>query len=330
MPNLDLLRQQIVRLLERRHDIVVKDTMAVLPFAGIDSLEPADTVTLCELSLAVLLEALRHQPVDPRAEAVTALRSFAAERALGIRGLFDLTYVLERAALDEAALDDTLGATSDEWPGVTQSVRHASFAALAALTERVAQDSSASTVDALTTVHARGVLHVALDKELRRSERSGQPVGVMLVNVDRLAHLNAELGYGFGDRVLERLGIVLRSYFREHDWVGREQEDTFLIVLPDTAPAHAASLGEQIRAMVEERLVLHDHRSDREVPVTVSVAVLGAEAVDAATTTDALLEQAGHALALAKNAGRNRVETVALRADGSAARADYLKRRNTP
>lgn len=330
MPNLDLLRQQIVRLLERRHDIIVKDTMAVLPFAGIDSLEPADTVTLCELSLAVLLEALRHQPVDPRAEAVTALRSFAAERALGIRGLFDLTYVLERAALDEAALDDTLGATSDEWPGVTQSVRHASFAALAALTERVAQESSASTVDALTTVHARGVLHVALDKELRRSERSGQPVGVMLVNVDRLAHLNAELGYGFGDRVLERLGIVLRSYFREHDWVGREQEDTFLIVLPDTAPAHASALGEQIRAMVEERLVLHDHRSDREVPVTVSVAVLGAEAVDAATTTDALLEQAGHALALAKNAGRNRVETVALRADGSAARADYLKRRNGP
>ncbi len=330
MPNLDLLRQQVVRLLERRHEIIVKDTMAVLPFAGLDSLEPAGTSRLCELSLDVLLEALRHQPVDPRAEAVTALRSFAAERSLGIRGLFDLVYVLERAALDEAALDDTIGATSDEWPGVSQSVRHAAYSALAALTERVAQESSSSIIDPLTTLHTHAVLHLALDKELRRSERSGQPVGVMLVNVDRLAHLNAELGYGFGDRVLERLGIILRSYFREHDWVGREQEDTFLIVLPDTAPAHAASLAGQVRAMVEERLVLHDHRSDREVPVTVSVAVLGADVVDASTTTDILLEQAGQALALAKSAGRNRVETVALRVDGGAIRAEYQKRRSAP
>jgi len=330
VPDLELLRQQVIRLLERQHDLIVRDTHAVLPFAGVDALDAGDGLRLCGLGLQVLLEGVRRDPVDPRADGVAALRLFAVERKLGIRALFDLMYVLERTALDEAALDDTLGATSDEWPAVAQVVRHASFSALAALTERVAQEAPSSTVDSLTTVHTRAVFRVALEKETRRSERSGHPLALVLVNVDRLSALNAELGYGFGDRVLERLGIVLRSYFREHDWVAREAEDTFAVVLPETAPEHARVLAEQVRAMVEERLSLHDHRSDREVPVTVSIAVLSAEGVDASVTADALVEQARQALARAKESGRNRVEAVELKGAQDPKRRDYLHRRSAP
>ncbi len=330
VPDLELLRQRVIRLLERQRDVIVQDTTAVLPFAGMDTLEPPDGARLSDLGLQVLLEGVRRDPVDPRADAVAALRVFAMERKLAIRALFDLVYVLERTALDEAALDDTLGATSDEWPAVAQVVRHASFGALAALTERVAQETTSSTVDALTTVHSRGVFRVALEKETRRSERSGHPFALVLVNVDRLAALNADLGYGFGDRVLERLGIVLRSYFREHDWVAREAEDTFAVVLPETAPEHARVLAEQVRAMVAERLSLHDHRSDREVPVTVSVAVLSAEVVDASVTADVIVEQARQALVRAKQGGRNRVEAVVLKAARDPGRQDYLHRRGAP
>lgn len=330
VPDLELLRQQVIRLLEHRRTAIVQDTIGVLPFAGVAPLDAGDGVRLCDLGLQVLLEGVRHGPVDPRADAVTALRLFAAERKLGIRALFDLLYVLERTTLDEAALDDTLGATTEEWPAVAQTVRHASFAALAALTERVAQETTSSTVDTLTTVHTRAVFRVALEKETRRSERSGHPFALVLVNVDRLAALNAELGYGFGDRVLERLGIVLRSYFREHDWVAREAEDTFAVVLPETAPEHARVLAEQVRAMVEERLSLHDHRSDQEVPVTVSVAVLSAEAVDSSVTAEIIVEQARQALARAKEGGRNRIEAVSLRTAADPKQQDYLRRRNAP
>jgi len=44
-----------------------------------------------------------------------------------VRQLFGLVYVIERAALDELALDESFGATSEAWPGVAQMVRRASF-----------------------------------------------------------------------------------------------------------------------------------------------------------------------------------------------------------
>ena len=60
--------------------------------------------------------------------------------------------------------------------------------------------------------------------------------------------------------------------------------------------------------MVEERLQLHDHRSDERFPVTVSVGVLVAESVDRGVQADQLLTEAEEAVARAKEAGRNRVE----------------------
>jgi diguanylate cyclase (GGDEF)-like protein len=142
-----------------------------------------------------------------------------------------------------------------------------------------------------------------------------------------LSDLNAGHGYGFGDRALERLGILMRSYFREHDWVGRQEEDAFAVVLPDTAPEHARVLAEQVRAMVEEWLALHDHRSDRIVPVTVSVEVLIAQLVDAKATAADLLAQAQLALTRAKEAGRNRVERIDMKGAPDPDDRERLQRR---
>ncbi len=238
------------------------------------------------------------------------LRQLALDFGLTVRQLFGLVYVIERAALDELALDESFGATSEAWPGVAQMVRRASFDVLAAVAERITREPDQSALhDSLTALHTRAVLLAALEKEIRRAERFLHPFALILVDVDHLSAINAKHGYGFGDRVLERIGIVIRNYFREHDWVTRCSEDTFAILLPETARANAELLADGLRVTVEERLALRDYRTEEQVQVTVSVAVLIGDG-QSSNNADKVLRQAEEAVVLAKERGRNRVEVV--------------------
>jgi diguanylate cyclase (GGDEF)-like protein len=150
----------------------------------------------------------------------------------------------------------------------------------------------------------------ALEKEIQRSERFGHPFALIVFDVDRLSEINAMHGYGFGDRVLERIGIVLRNYFREQDWVSRSSGDRFGVLLPETRREHAEQLAERVRVTVQERMSLRDYRSDEQVLVTVSGAVVAAQSVDSSVRAEYLLKEGEQAVHRAKHAGRNRVEHV--------------------
>ena len=118
-------------------------------------------------------------------------------------------------------------------------------------------------------------------------------------------------GYGVGDRILERLGITLRTYFRQHDWVARYSEDSIAVLLTRTDPVHASELAERVRKTVEERLEFTDHRDDRKVTVTLSAAVVNltltaGDVVD----PDRLMADAEAAVEGAKQDGRNRVRRI--------------------
>jgi diguanylate cyclase (GGDEF)-like protein len=114
--------------------------------------------------------------------------------------------------------------------------------------------------------------------------------------------------------VLERLGILMRTYFRHHDWVARYSEDVMVVLLAQTEPDRAAELAERARHTVEERLWFTDHRTDRQVPVTVSAAVIHVPAaIGDVIDPERLLKTGEAAIERAKRDGRNRVEIV----DGS-------------
>jgi diguanylate cyclase (GGDEF)-like protein/excisionase family DNA binding protein len=105
-------------------------------------------------------------------------------------------------------------------------------------------------------------------------------MSMILIDVDNLSEINRTHGYGVGDRVLERLGILLRTYFRQHDWVARYSEDTMAVLLPETAPEDAAPLAERTQVMVRDRLTFRDYRTDQRASVTVSLAVASARALE--------------------------------------------------
>jgi diguanylate cyclase (GGDEF)-like protein len=306
------LRQQAGALLLGRVKEVSADTVAIFPFSGDKPLDGEYCRRVGSLLAQLLGSAVRDGRVDPRDGFVGDLHRLIVERSLSIERLFTFAYLTERSALDELALDDTIGATSEPWPLVAQLIRRASFDLLAAYTERERMEpSDAAIVDRLTTLHTRVLFDAVLAKEVERAVRYHFPISLILFDVDNLSAINVAHGYRVGDKILERLGILIRQYFRHHDWVARHAEDAFAVLLSGADAAHAGSLAERLRESVAERLILTDHRSDLPLSVTISAAVVNVQvALGHAIDSERLLADAESALARAKQQGRNRVEHV--------------------
>ena len=311
-PAQDDLRQRIAVAIQERAAVLVWDTVAIFPFSGTEFLEPEYCNRLGEVVLQLLTLGVRDGKIDPRGGGVAALHRIAVERNLMAGRLFTFVYLLERSALDELAVNDSLGATSEPWPLVAQTVRRASFELLAAYMERTqVEPSEAAIVDKLTTLYTRTLFDAVLGKEVERANRYGSPMSLILFDVDRLSTINQEHGYGVGDKILERLGILIRQYFRQHDWVARYSEDSIVVLLSRTDAEPATELAERVRATVEGRLEFTDHRTDRPVRVTLSAAVINVTArAGAPIDPERLLADAESALDRAKQQGRNRVVRV--------------------
>ncbi|MCU1384949.1 MAG: hypothetical protein JWL71_3646 [Acidobacteria bacterium] len=308
----DDLRQQTAAILLERVAAVTADTVAIFPYSGADALDANYCHRLGLLLTQLLAIAVRDGRVDARGGFVADLHRVVHERSLPIDRLFTFAYLTERTAMDELALHDALGATTEPWPVVAQLVRRGSFDLLAAYTERAQlEPSETAIIDKLTTLHTRPLFDAVLGKELERAGRFGFPISLILFDVDRLSAINQEHGYGVGDKILERLGILIRQYFRQHDWVARHSEDSMAVLLSRTDAEHASSLAERVRATVAERLGFTDHRSERSVPVTLSAAVINLQiAPGDVIDPDRLLADAEAAVERAKQHGRNRVERV--------------------
>lgn len=309
------LRQRVAATLIRQADIIAGDSVAIFPYSGGEQLDIAYCQRIGQLLIQLLAFAVRDGRMDARGGVIGDLYRVTLERSLTAERLFALAYLTERTAVDELALNDAIGATSESWPIVAQMVRRASFDFLAAYTERAQLEPAGSAVlDRLTTLYSRVTFDAVLGKEADRAGRSGQPLSIILFDVDRLAAINNDFGYGVGDKLLERLGITLRTYFRQHDWVARHAEDAIVVLLTNTAPDRAIELAERVRHTVQTRLWFTDHRSDRQVSVTVSAAVVNVP-VSSGDVIDPerLMAIAEAAVDRAKRDGRNRVETV----DGS-------------
>jgi diguanylate cyclase (GGDEF)-like protein len=307
------LRAQLAHALQDRAGAIVRETTSVCLFTGMERVAADDRASLVGLTFELLAAAVREGSLDSRTAVVAELGQLVIGRGIGVRVVFNLVYLMERTALDELSADDTIEALAQPWPAVAQAVRRASFEVCATFTEYLSREMvPAAIVDPLTTLHTRSVFVAALEKEIQRAERFGHPFAVILFDVDKLGEINASHGYGAGDRIIERIGITIRNYFRETDWVARTAGDAFAVLLPEIQRVHAERLADRVRTIIRERLQLHDHRSNTGFPVTVSAGVLVAESVDKSVTADYMMVEAKDAVDQAKKTGRNRIHSAAV------------------
>ena len=159
-----------------------------------------------------------------------------------------------------------------------------------------------ATHDGLTGLLNRSAIIELLQKELARASREGQPLSVLMVDLDFFKRVNDRHGHAAGDAVLRESARRMREALRAYDLVGRYGGEEFLIVLPGCDGESAISQAERVRETVASGRFLAGHRS---LAVTCSIGV-SSRALPCEADRDALLREADLALYRAKDDGRNR------------------------
>jgi diguanylate cyclase (GGDEF)-like protein len=317
----DDLRQEIFATLLDRCEQIAADTVAIFPYSGAETLDSDYCRKVARLLVQLLSFAVRDGRIEARGSYVGDLHRLIIERNVSVERLFTFVYLLERTVLDDLATDESLGATSEAWPLVAQFIRRGSFDVLAAHEERAEHEPGESAlIDRLTTLHTRVVFDTVLAKQAYRAGRVGSPFSIILFDVDNLSEINEKHGYGVGDKILERIGILIRMYFRQYDWIARYSEDSIVVLLASTDAAHSNALAESVRSTVADRLEFVDHRDGQTVRVTVSAAVMDVRVNrDETVDPERLMADAEAAVQRAKTLGRNRIEVERYPAASAAA-----------
>ncbi len=161
--------------------------------------------------------------------------------------------------------------------------------------------------DPLTGVYNRRYLIRHLSRELKRAQRFGGDISLLLLDVDHFKRINDNYGHVAGDRALKMLTIQIAHCFqRETDWCARLGGDEFAIVLEGTNVADARACAERVRQTIGRSSI---EASDHFVRITVSIGIAGLDnlANRESATVQTLLQKADENLYISKSRGGNRV-----------------------
>ena len=126
-----------------------------------------------------------------------------------------------------------------------------------------------ASTDSLTGLANHGSLHEILEREIQRGLDTGQPLAVLMMDLDGFKLFNDTYGHQEGDRVLSQVASVLVAQFGDSGIVGRYGGDEFMVILPNTDRSAAVESGNKLlEAIAEERL---RPRHGSNLPVMLSI-----------------------------------------------------------
>jgi diguanylate cyclase (GGDEF)-like protein len=158
--------------------------------------------------------------------------------------------------------------------------------------------SDAAVTDELTGLMNRRGFHELFETELERARRSGQPLSLIMGDLDHFKALNDRFGHAAGDRALEQLALILQTAKRRIDAAARVGGEEFAVILPDSDHLAAYILAERMRREVRETFLYEPY----ELTISLGVATFPLHGSDA----EALVSSADDALYAAKALGRDR------------------------
>ncbi|MET3107513.1 diguanylate cyclase (GGDEF)-like protein/PAS domain S-box-containing protein [Oxalobacteraceae bacterium GrIS 2.11] len=154
--------------------------------------------------------------------------------------------------------------------------------------------------DTLTGLANRNLLRERLAEAIAETDRSGLPLWVIFIDIDRFKFINDTLGHAAGDTLLKVLANRLQSATHEADTVARLGGDEFVLVLPgQTEDAPGIGIMQAIMESVAQPLMLQDH----EFFLTCSIGI--AKYPGDGSDAESLIKHADIAMYRAKEVGRN-------------------------
>lgn len=171
---------------------------------------------------------------------------------------------------------------------------------------RLQQDlEDRATHDVLTGIYNRRALQELLQSQWSRAQRQGQPLALLMLDIDFFKNINDSHGHAGGDMVLQGIAVALKENLRDYNYLGRYGGEEFLVLLAEADYDGALAIAERLRAIIAAKVfVVTQHRFS----VTVSIGVGLAQNAATTMAPEQIVTVADEALYDAKRKGRNRVE----------------------
>ena len=166
--------------------------------------------------------------------------------------------------------------------------------------------------------------HIAkfLAEEFREAQLSGNPLTVVLLDLDDFKQVNDQHGHKAGDLVLQAVGHALKNTVREADFVGRAGGDEFVLILPDTDSQSASVVAHRIVERINDIAITIHSVSGESTALTGLTASMGISSYPVnANAREALVEDADRTMYAAKNTGKANIVISITRPAGPEPRA---------
>jgi diguanylate cyclase (GGDEF)-like protein len=157
-------------------------------------------------------------------------------------------------------------------------------------------------VDDLTGVGNRRLLVQRLGEECARSERSGEPFALLVIDLDGFKQINDTHGHAAGDACLQHFTLMAQTRLRPGDLLARTGGDEFCVVLPSSTLREGAMIARRLLEVCRQDA---EGCAGNEIPIAVSIGI-AQWTRETGAFPDRLIAAADHALYAAKKEGRDR------------------------
>src|SRR5882724_1833968 len=274
---------------------------------AVADIETKESLAKLEADLSLQSEL---KAVNARLEAHVVEMELLLEVSKAVSGTLDLPEQLEtlgRHVCDRLGISEfSVMLVDDATYQLAEPI--AAQAALAIANARLYQQTlELSFTDPLTGVPNRRQLFLRLENELSRCLRFGDPLSLLMIDLDLFKRINDAHGHTVGDGGLRGVALALRRSVRKIDIVARYGGEEFCVVLPRVAKPEAIEVAEKLRrAVAAAPMPGPDGQTPLSVTISIGVATLAIDAEDVAV----LIDKADGALYEAKRLGRDRVATA--------------------
>ena len=158
--------------------------------------------------------------------------------------------------------------------------------------------------DKHTGCYNKGYFNNRITLEVNKSKVTGDPLSLIIFDLDHFKKLNDNYGHDAGDFVLKEMAALIRSNgIREQDVFARYGGEEFVILLPKTNLKQSFEIAERLRKLIENKEFIYD---GKRLPVTASIGV--ADYRQGVITGTDLFKRADEAVYKSKEGGRNQVQ----------------------